>query len=446
MPLALALATVTGLVLVFTRVPQLHLDLEGPTEMLHHSQSMDLRGTVFVSISSYRDDECAYTIQHMFDMADVPERIFVGVCEQNWRDRESCRTGHMPLKLREHVQYMSVNSSMAKGPTYGRALAQRMFNDEDYYMQIDSHTQFAPGWDRRMIAMYTKLQRCNPKVVLSHYPASSEDLDDKEVPRICNSTFLPDVGVWRLWEAENQLPPGQFVPTPFAAAGFMFYAGHILREVPFDPQLPYLFDGEEILYSARLWTHGYDIFTPVENLIFHHYEREKGKSVYSDHDEVWWDVEQRTLVKVRFMLGLSQQPPNETLADSMRVYGMGKARTLGQYYQFADMDPATNTSHAAAKFCGPENGIPPTACLRQISAPIVQAIDEMLAQYGGSEQDAAQGAEDAAAVTEDQPDQQVAQQGPSGALQELSEAAVASSQHEPSEAAAAVVRRRRWWL
>lgn len=41
----------------------------------------------------------------------------------------------------------------------------------------------------------------------------------------------------------------------------------------------------------------YEIFTPVENLIFHHYEREKGKSVYSDHDEAWWDEEQRTLVR-----------------------------------------------------------------------------------------------------------------------------------------------------
>ena len=49
---------------------------------------------------------------------------------------------------------------------------------------------------------------------------------------------------------------GLMVQTPFAAAGFLFYAGNILREVPFDPHLPYLFDGEEILYSARLWTHG----------------------------------------------------------------------------------------------------------------------------------------------------------------------------------------------
>ena len=30
----------------------------------------------------------------------------------------------------------------------------------------------------------------------------------------------------------------------------------------------------------------WDIFTPVENLVFHHYERHKGKSVYSDHEQV----------------------------------------------------------------------------------------------------------------------------------------------------------------
>ncbi len=50
------------------------------------------------------------------------------------------------------------------------------------------------------------------QAVLSHYPASSEDLNDREVPRICNTTWLDDVGVFRFWEAENQLPLGQFVP------------------------------------------------------------------------------------------------------------------------------------------------------------------------------------------------------------------------------------------
>ena len=28
-----------------------------------------------------------------------------------------------------------------------------------------------------------------------------------------------------------------------------------------------MFVGEEILHSARMWTHGYDIFSPDENLV-----------------------------------------------------------------------------------------------------------------------------------------------------------------------------------
>ena len=31
-----------------------------------------------------------------------------------------------------------------------------------------------------------------------------------------------------------------------SAAGFMFGSGLVLDEVPFDPELPFLFDGEEV--------------------------------------------------------------------------------------------------------------------------------------------------------------------------------------------------------
>ncbi len=38
-----------------------------------------------------------------------------------------------------------------------------------------------------------------------------------------------------------------------------------------DPDLPMLFSGEEILYTARLWTSGYDLFAPTANVVFHQY-------------------------------------------------------------------------------------------------------------------------------------------------------------------------------
>jgi len=46
-----------------------------------------------------------------------------------------------------------------------------------------------------------------------------------------------------------------------------------LKEVPFDPFLPWVFMGEEISMSARLWTAGYDIFSPSQSVMGHIYVR-----------------------------------------------------------------------------------------------------------------------------------------------------------------------------
>ena len=40
----------------------------------------------------------------------------------------------------------------------------------------------------------------------------------------------------------------------FIAAGFFFARAEFLRDVPFDPLLPWCFMGEEIALSARAWT------------------------------------------------------------------------------------------------------------------------------------------------------------------------------------------------
>jgi Glycosyltransferase (GlcNAc) len=46
-----------------------------------------------------------------------------------------------------------------------------------------------------------------------------------------------------------------------------------LRDVPFDPFLPWIFMGEEIIMSTRLWTSGYDIFSPTHAVVGHMYVR-----------------------------------------------------------------------------------------------------------------------------------------------------------------------------
>lgn len=47
----------------------------------------------------------------------------------------------------------------------------------------------------------------------------------------------------------------------------------LVIEVPFDPFLPWIFMGEEIIMSTRLWTAGYDIFAPSQSVVGHMYNR-----------------------------------------------------------------------------------------------------------------------------------------------------------------------------
>ena len=44
----------------------------------------------------------------------------------------------------------------AKGPTVARHTAASLFKNEDYFMQIDSHSKLVEGWDDRVIDMYKR--------------------------------------------------------------------------------------------------------------------------------------------------------------------------------------------------------------------------------------------------------------------------------------------------
>ena len=66
-------------------------------------------------------------------------------------------------------------------------------------------------------------------------------------------------------------PPGMPIAAPYVAAGFFAAPSDFLRDLPFDPFLPWVFMGEEIMLSSRFFTNGYDIFAPRENILAHEY-------------------------------------------------------------------------------------------------------------------------------------------------------------------------------
>lgn len=304
----------------------------------------DPNETIFVSLASYRDKKCPTTINSLYSNAARPYNIYVGLCQQNdgSKDIDCAVNNVVDQRYRNNIRTIRLNYFDAKGPTWARYLCSTLLQDETYYFQIDSHCLFSKDWDIKLIDMIKKLKASGvKKPLLSHY-MKSDDLygkpeDDKtKVPAICRSFFndqkmISFEGAEDIEYKEGELP----MPNPYSAAGMIFGESKFVKEVPYDPNLPYLFVGEEILHSIRLWTHGWDIFTPTENIIYHYYTREK-------EDKIWTDVtytDDDAVNKVRVLLDLEDAKEiSPYLNKNLEIYGLGKERTLQQYLQFAGID------------------------------------------------------------------------------------------------------------
>lgn len=304
-----------------------------------------LPNTIFISICSYRDKLCSKTLESIFTNAEYPEKVFIGLVQQNAKDDSECANFNTDIlrKYQNNIRIIKLDYSEAKGPTWARYLATTLFNGEEYFFQGDSHILLAKHWDSKAINMIKEIKETtnSKKVILSHYVKGYDDHgkpnEKNHVPRMCRA-FFNDRGMISFEGAEEiSIGKNQYVQTPYIAAGFLFAESSFLEQVPFDPYLPFLFVGEEILLSARAWTSGYDIYTPSENLVFHFYTRE-------GENKIWTDKSYRdddAFNKVKLLMGIQETtspsiPPH--VMDNIERYGMGKERTLEDYYTFSGID------------------------------------------------------------------------------------------------------------
>ena len=298
--------------------------------------------TIFISLASYRDMKCPQTVKSLFENAKYPFNIFVGICQQNAEEDVDCQFNDIvPKEYLSQVRSIRIKNYEAKGPTWARYLCSTLLQNEKYYMQIDSHILFSKDWDEKLISMIKKLKEVGvKKPILSHYPDDFAYYPDKKpasaVPSICRS-FFNERGMISFEGAEDihynkaDLP----MPNAYLAAGMTFSEASFVKEVPYDPNLPYLFVGEEILHSIRAWTHGWDIFTPTENVTFHYYTRADDVKIWTDLS--YTDEEAHNKVKSLLNLqGVKELSP--AISKNIEYYGLGSERTLQQYLEFAGID------------------------------------------------------------------------------------------------------------
>jgi [Skp1-protein]-hydroxyproline N-acetylglucosaminyltransferase len=256
---------------------------KGPPPLPTIGKNDNDKDTIFVSIVSYRDTECQHTLLNMFNTASCPNRVFVGLVPQIDADHDAkCFRVCLPKRFEKNVRMIFVRSRDACGPCWARSLAQSLHRGEKYFLQIDSHMRFRPGWDRFLIEQLKQIpSSSSKKPILTTYPIGYEINNSSSCfypeDSVRGTLLLPtkfdENGMLRQSARRMKTIPKKPVSSLLWASGFSFSSSDMLKECPYDSSLRSLFFGEEISMAARLWTSGWDFFAPTQTVVFHLWKR-----------------------------------------------------------------------------------------------------------------------------------------------------------------------------
>jgi hypothetical protein len=287
---------------------------------------------VFVSIAAYRDPQLIPTIADCLRKAQHPERLRFGICWQHAPDDTPLPYNPLPYNKDERFRILDVAWRDSQGACWARAEVMKLWQGEQWFLQVDSHCRFAAGWDEKLIRLMSQTAR--PKPVLSTYanaftPGPTEILDGGPLQIAFQGFTAEGIPHLRPLAIPNWHGLHRPLRARFLSAGFLFVSGAFVREVPYDPELYFM--GEEAAMTLRAFTSGYDLFHPCETIVWHDYVRKDGIKHWDDHTEAnqtaaeWSERDLRSKNKIRKLL--AGQPLDR--------FGLGNARTLEEFEAYA---------------------------------------------------------------------------------------------------------------
>jgi len=306
--------------------------------------------SIFISIASYQDPLLVSTIFSAYENAKNKNDLIFGICDQS---DNSINVNEITFS--DQIHYDHVDPLFSRGPCWARHRAQSFFNEEDFFLQVDSHTQFAPKWDSIFIKQLEKISANQEideyfkKPIITSYPRSFKVLDfEKGLFELNTGDKHTQVITYR---KDSLFLKGSFsrqigIPTKHTeithaillAAGCIFTKGAFIKEIPYDPN--YYFYGEELSLAMRAFTHGYSFFHIPDVPLFH---------LYTDTTDIQrklhWDPEddQKRAVKWTELDKKSLNRLDDLFADKVEEpLCLGKERSLEDYALISGIDLKNN--------------------------------------------------------------------------------------------------------
>lgn len=309
---------------------------------LNNSNSC-LEKKIFISLSAYCDDMLEFTLNSAYNNAKNKENIFFAVIDQNYENqREKIKF----LSFAKQIRYCHIFPSDTQGVSWARHLAYSLYDNEDFFLQVDSHTHFEENWDENLINQYEILLKESAKPIISTYPYgfTIDKQNQVEFKKPSGKSIL----VLRP-KKECSLSADNFVLQFRAkhifsdrairgchiAAGFLFAKGSFVEEIPYDPYL--YFHGEEQSLTLRSFTKGWDIFHPTWIPLYHLYKQ--ANTSYNTHH--WHgDISKQRDFEWTYLQKRSKERIKKLITGELNnsIYGLGSNRTIEDYINFSGIN------------------------------------------------------------------------------------------------------------
>jgi len=241
--------------------------------------------SIFVNIAGYHDYEIVKTIENLINESSKENEINFGI---HCVFEEVDNIGVPKLK---NIKYLSSKAPENLGPGVGRYLAHTLYENEDYYLMIDSHTRVDKDWDKIFIDDINYYKSLGfEKPLLTAYPTTY--WYENGVEKKSEGKHVAQNIRFKSYEQDNLKPitlDGDYhamsdnsIYQHSIAGGFCFGPGPF---IDFNKDISF---SEQFSQAAMLYTNGYDLLIPRSLIVYHYYNApEKGGFEEFNRRSVW---------------------------------------------------------------------------------------------------------------------------------------------------------------
>ena len=287
--------------------------------------------SIFVQLAAYNDDELPKTIDDCIKKSSGKNEIYFGIHECYIESKTEFNNPNIKIVYSKAPENLGVGVS--------RYLANKLYDNQDYYLQVDCHTRFRQDWDEIIIDNLNKYLDQDNKCILTGYPPGywyekdgkeflDLDADTTTILLTRDSNEKKSFEDKRIIRQEGK-PFDKTYCTESLSAGFIFGKGDI-HKVLQHPGIFYY--GEEFFRAATFYTHGYNLMYPGTPIVFHLYgNHAKRVPCWETYPEETQKLEEMSVYIIKHLLSQGEKDP------SYKTW-FGSERSLEMFGKYLDIN------------------------------------------------------------------------------------------------------------